>query len=132
MSQQINILFLDDMEKRHQAFMKSFGSGDWKIWQAWTAKEAIGLLNRMEFAQAFLDHDLSEEDIMCEPGGPSSVPTGMAVVDHIVAMPKPVPIVIVHSMNEPAAHAMVAKLEQVVRLTRWVPFHMIPYVCSAK
>lgn len=130
MSQQINILFLDDMSARHDAFMKAFGDGDWKIWPAWSAKEAIALLERMEFAQAFLDHDLSIEDIMCKPGGPSKVPTGMAVVDHIVAMSKPVPVVIVHSMNEPAAQAMVTKLEPVVKMTRWVPFHMIPYVCS--
>lgn len=131
MSQQINILFLDDMEKRHEAFMQSFGSGDWKIWQARTAAEAIDFLMRAEFVQAFLDHDLSLDDIMCQPGGPSKVPTGMTVVEHIIEMPKPVPMVIVHSMNEPAAHAMVDKLKPHT-MARWVPFHIIPYVCSTK
>jgi hypothetical protein len=129
-----NILFLDDMEERHRAFINRFGMNDSiRIWQVRTAKEAIDLIDRFEndglesrFRQVFLDHDLSLEDIMCPPGGPSHVPTGMDVVDRLVKLPpecRP-DETFVHSMNEPAAKVMVNKLGKVMP-ARWVPFHML-------
>lgn len=127
-----DVLFLDDMEVRHQSFMKKFGMQDVRIWQARSATEAIEILKRARdqgqyFAQVFLDHDLSLDDIMCPPGGPSKVPTGMDVVDFICGMkfgeqPR---IAIVHSMNEPAARIMVSKLNGAVVRASWVPFHML-------
>ena len=128
-----NVLFLDDMEERHKAFVNRFGMNDkLRIWQVRTAGEAIHLLNRFNkhgwvFTQVFLDHDLSLEDIMCPPGGPSKVPTGMDVVDRICELPlkSQPPAAFVHSMNEPAAAEMVRRLQAVSIPTRWVPFHLL-------
>ena len=77
---------------------------------AFSAAEAIAALDAhtSELVRAFLDHDLSIDDVLVEVGAPSKVPTGMAVVDHIVAMPRPPAAVVVHSLNEAAAIEMCA------------------------
>ena len=106
------ILFLDDMGWRHSEFTRRTDRWpDMKVWQAHTANEAISLLESERFDQVFLDHDLSEEDIMIAPGVVAKVPTGMTVVDHIMQMADPPMDIIVHSCNGPARAAMVAKLE---------------------
>lgn len=128
-----NVLFLDDMEERHKTFINRFGMNDRiRIWQVRTASEAISLIDRFEkngwyFVQVFLDHDLSLEDIMCPPGGPSKVPTGMDVVDRLCLLPQRlVPeMAYVHSMNEPAANVMVERLRDASIHARWVPFHLL-------
>lgn len=115
-----NVLFLDDMEWRHREFgriaIQRFP--DVRIYPAWSAEEAIELLGRIEFVQAFLDHDLSLDDIMVVPGGPSKVLTGMAVVDHLVAMEDPPRDIVCHSCNGPARLTMVNKLEESGKFTR--------------
>lgn len=106
------ILFLDDMGWRHSEFTRrSDRWPDIKVWQAHTAKGAIALLESETFDQIFLDHDLSEDDIMIEVGKKGTVPTGMDVVDHIMTMENPPMDIIVHSCNGPARMAMVVKLE---------------------
>jgi ActR/RegA family two-component response regulator len=109
------VLFLDDMQARHDAFSKAVLHRNWRIVHAHTAATAIKYLRDHpgEVAIAFLDHDLSEQDIMVAVGEPSHVPTGMHVVTAIVEMPpeaRPTSVV-VHSCNEPAAREMQARLE---------------------
>lgn len=127
-----NVLFLDDMKERHKAFLNRFGMNDsLRIWQAYSAKQAIHMIDKAvaegwRFTQVFLDHDLSLDDIMCQPGGPSKVPTGMDVVDRLVQLPpecRPNEA-FAHTMNEPAAQVMVHKLSDVMP-ARWVPFHLL-------
>lgn len=113
MSDNKKILFLDDMEERHKAFKRVL---QWRqgldFTYVYTAADAIAALNANHFDQAFLDHDLSLEDIMAEPGDPNAkVPTGMTVVDHILTMARPPGMVCVHSCNGPAATEMVARLK---------------------
>lgn len=128
-----NVLFLDDMEERHKAFINRFGMNDkLRIWQVRTADEAIGRIDRFEkngwrFDQVFLDHDLSLDDIMCPPGGPSKVPTGMDVVHRICKLSFELTPseAIVHSMNEPAARVMVSRLSTCLIKSRWIPFHIL-------
>jgi len=120
-----DVLFLDDMDDRHRAFAAhELRWDDVGFYHVRTAAEAIEQLRARPFAQAFLDHDLSLDDIMVEPGAPSKEPTGMAVVDHIMTMEDPPLEVIVHSCNPAAAAAMVAQLEKhpgIVRVQR-IPF----------
>ena len=107
------VLFLDDMGWRHSEFTRQTDRRpDVRVWQAHTAKGAIELLNSQEFDQVFLDHDLTEDDVMCVVGGPTVAPTGMTVVDHIMTMPAPPREVVVHSCNGPAAAAMHVRLEE--------------------
>ncbi len=106
------ILFLDDMGWRHSEFTRITDEIDRvRVWQAQTAAGAIALLNSQKFDQVFLDHDLTEDDVMCALGQQTRAPTGMDVVDHILTMQSPPAEVIVHSCNGPAAEEMVKRLE---------------------
>lgn len=119
------VLFLDDMEWRHSEFRRiSENLGNVRVEHAYTASQAMELLSSGKFDQVFLDHDLSEEDVMVAPGGATIAPTGMDVVEHILRMEVPPTHVVVHSCNGPAAAAMHVRLEThplIQRVTR-VPF----------
>ena len=107
------ILFLDDMGWRHSEFTRRTDKmPDAKVWQAHTAKGAIALLESETFDQVFLDHDLSDDDIMVKPGGKTKVPTGMDVVDFIMKMESPPMDIVVHSCNGPAALTMAYRLAE--------------------
>lgn len=118
------ILFLDDMAWRHAEFSRAAFKQERPVVHARSAAEAIDALGSWKFAQVFLDHDLSEDDIMIVPGEPSKVPTGMDVVDHILLMPDPPQDIIVHSCNGPAREKMVRRLEESGRIAkvRGIPF----------
>lgn len=123
------LLFLDDDHSRHAQFREradELGYGaKYKMIYVHTAAEAIEALqaHEGELIQAFLDHDLSEDDIMVAVGGSSKVPTGMAVVDHILTMKRPPVSVTVHSYNGPAAVEMCARLSELGTIdVRRVPF----------
>lgn len=107
-----HVLFLDDMGWRHSEFTRITDRIDGvQVWQAQTANGAITFLGANEFDQVFLDHDLSEEDIMIKVGEDGRVPTGMTVVDYILTMENPPPHIIVHSCNGPARDEMVKRLQ---------------------
>ncbi len=102
MSDNKKVLFLNDMETRHKAFKHALRfRHDLDFTYVYTALDAINALDAQHFDQAFLDHDLSIDDIMCEPGDhEATVPTGMAVVDHILTMERPPSMVCVRAYNE--------------------------------
>lgn len=105
------VLFLDDMAWRHSEFKRvTENLNGAMVTHAHTAAEAIERLSLVAFDQVFLDHDLSEEDVMVPVGEASRVPTGMSVVDHILTMDSPPQDVVIHSCNEPAARAMQQRL----------------------
>jgi Cyclic-phosphate processing Receiver domain len=110
------VLFLDDDRDRHARFrarVDALGYGArHRLLYVFTAADAIGALREHEgeISQVFLDHDLCEEDHWVVPGEPSKVPTGMAVVNHIMTMRRPPAVVTVHSFNERAAIEMCARL----------------------
>lgn len=123
------VLFLDDSEQRHETFARAMVGGRYILLQAITAEQAITLLGGdARYDVACLDHDLSEEDIMCPPGGPSRVATGMDVVDHIVSMghdrrPR---FVVVHTHNPPAGDEMMRRLGAAgIPCGRWPFMHMV-------
>lgn len=129
------VLFLDDDLDRHSHFRARMtariakaaaGHADERrVLYAFTAAEAIAALraHEGEIAEAFLDHDLCVEDQCIEPGAPSKVPTGMVVVDHILAMQRPPRSVTVHSFNTRAAMVMCARLDKLAGVAvRRIPF----------
>lgn len=107
----MTVMFLDDMMERHRSF-KYVAPTDVEVKYVYTAQQAIDYIEAEHPTQVFLDHDLSEEDIMVAVGGKSSVPTGMTVVDHILKMDRPPMSIVVHSCNGPAAEEMVARLKE--------------------
>lgn len=110
----MTVLFLDDSNDRHKTFADAVsGTG---IVHVHSAKEAIDAIKKNVFDQIFLDHDLSEEDIMSVVGDDTTVPTGMAVVDFLCETftdGRKMPTVIIHSCNEPAARIMESKLNAI-------------------
>lgn len=130
MSDRDKILFLDDDKDRHTAFysrMLALGHNQkYNIIQVFTAKEAIQELDNGGVFMAFLDHDLSDEDMMVEVGYPTKVPTGMTVVDHIVTMEDPPKEIVVHSMNYDASVEMAKRLADTRKIiVKRVPFHTL-------
>jgi CheY-like chemotaxis protein len=113
-----SILFLDDDQVRHSHFRTRIdGHGHSQRYQmiyVHSAAEAIDALKRHEgdIVHASLDHDLCEEDVLVAVGAPSKVPTGMAVVDHILTMRQPPAKVVVHSYNTDAAIEMCSRLRR--------------------
>jgi len=127
------VLFLDDDHERHHQFrerMTALGcAARYELVYVHTASDAIRALDARagDIAYAFLDHDLSEADILVEVGAPTQVPTGMAVVEHILTMAQPPRAVVVHKYNFDAAHAMCARLQPHAAIAvKRIPFaHMI-------
>lgn len=96
------ILFLDDSLVRQTSF-KQLIKKHFEVDQAFSAAEAIELLEKFRYEQVFLDHDLGEE-LGYE------VPSGMTVVDHICQMEARPLSVVIHSCNSPAAMRMYVRL----------------------
>lgn len=128
----MKILFLDDMQQRHDTFRRNHIGSD--VLHAYTAEEANRSLDNQVWDVASLDHDLCEEHYLTMSEGQSedvipghkaySPGTGMDVVDHIVAMPpeKRPRAVIVHSMNVVRSQEMVARLRDAGIRTAWMKF----------
>lgn len=104
----MKILFLDDSAERYNAFIKHLLGVE--VLYARSAAEAISYLDKYDFTQVFLDHDLGETS------------NGMAVVDHICQMECPPANVIVHSTNEPAAKEMCKRLADLDIPVQQIPF----------
>lgn len=126
------VLFLDDDQERHRRFQACVAARGYperyRMVYVFTAADAIQALrdHEGEITQAFLDHDLSEDDLCVALGEPTRVPTGMTVVDHILTMQRPPDAVVVHSLNYDAAVEMCERLRslQTVDVKR-VPFSQL-------
>lgn len=102
----MNILFLDDNELRHEAFRSLPLSFDTVI-HSYSYEEAVNALKQVDFNILFLDHDLSEEDIMCTPGIDNRGKTGTDLARWIVTAPIKRPdLVILHTFNPVGAKTM--------------------------
>lgn len=127
--QRVRIMFLDDDEGRHRIFSDMIGrSAD--IVHVRSYDEAVRELAAScvdPFDIVFLDHDLSEEDVMILPGQPTKCKTGMDVVSYITSMQEGVrpSRAVVHSMNTPAREQMVVVLGSVGIDAIGVPFHRL-------
>jgi DNA-binding LacI/PurR family transcriptional regulator len=125
-------LFLDDDHDRHAHFRARVEAlrhlGHDRILYVFSAAEAIDALRTHEgqITEAFLDHDLCAEDHWVAPGGPSKVPTGMAVVEYILTMRQPPAVITVHSFNYEAAVEMCARLAALGTVAvKHVPFNLL-------
>jgi CheY-like chemotaxis protein len=118
----MRILFLDDMETRHKHFRRT-SLGNVEIVPAWTADEAIKLLQEQEFDIVSLDHDLTELQTL---GFMDAEKTGYSVACFIAEMPeeKRPKVVVVHSLNPSGAVRMMQALEGKVNKLIRKPFIM--------
>lgn len=95
------ILFLDDNKARHRD-MKPHLLHD----EAFTAGEAIKLLQEKEYDIVFLDHDLGGKEMVSSF---SEEETGYTVAKWIAENKPKIPLVVTHSLN-PAGRANIAAL----------------------
>lgn len=110
-------LVLDDQQVRHDGFKVMLRNVADKVHHAYTAPQAIALLNKHRFERAWLDHDLA--DVGVEHEG-----TGHDVAKHIVSMPaeKRPKSVFIHSWNESGAKNMEAELRAAGVLAKRLPY----------
>lgn len=111
----MKIFILDDMEERHQAFIKRY-PGHWFV-RAYTADEAVRKLEEGPFDLAFFDHDLGDyHRVQHEDGSESLVErTGLDVVEHLlerIPQEKRPREVVVHSWNGTRGQLMTALLKK--------------------
>lgn len=100
------ILFLDDSAERRKAASRALS-----CITVSTVTEFETALDSGPWATIYLDHDLGGESDTPIPNGPDGK-TGMHAIDALTERPDRSPIVVVHTLNNPAAIAMVAKLKR--------------------
>lgn len=96
------ILFLDDNKQRHKAVKPHFLHDE-----AYTAQEAIVLLQKHKYEIVFLDHDLGGKEMVASEG---TEETGYTVVKWIAENKPVIPLIVVHSLNPVGAENMVTLL----------------------
>lgn len=86
------VLVLDDDESRQRTLRRFCIGAD--FWSAWNAEQAIELLEKYEFTQIFLDHDLATEHYLegykdpDTPVGKYDQDTGFAVAKWLSEHPE--------------------------------------------
>jgi len=129
-------IFLDDSKNRTKAFMRQAPHAICVE----TAQQAIDLLKRghlprvvavdgaQKVGHLFLDHDLGGE-VYADSSRPD---TGMEVVRWIVEHRPAIEIIVVHSMNGPAAIRMEQALIGAGYRCRRIPFHLLGEVLNRR
>ena len=86
---------------------------NYEVISAYSVEEAKNLMSKYKFSYLFLDHDLSEEDIMCIPGQKTLCPTGMDFVDWLIKNYNPCDFMHIkcHSWNSSARLRMFQALQ---------------------
>jgi len=125
----MKVLFLDDDEQRHTMFeFKHRGQLD--ITHVRNYDEFIDAVQSGErYEMYFLDHDLSDEDAMVEPGASSKEKTGTDVAEWIASNvdAKNGPGIVVHSLNPPGAERMALNLRNAGFDVVKQPFYQMIY-----
>ncbi len=112
----MKILFLDDNLERTKLARR--GLFKHQTTCVTTARECIGYLEEDNFKVLFLDHDLGDEVYQ----NSSCSNCGMEVVRWIDKNRPDIELIIVHSMNEPAAKLMLETLKSAGYHTCHMPF----------
>ncbi len=126
----MRILFLDDMGDRHRTFESKFGK-KFTITHAYSYEEFIDIMeNEEDFDVLFLDHDLSNKAIMCNPNDDIGEKTGTDIARWLVGYfsgdyaDDHKPSVIVHSLNPAGRENMVNILNDAGFEVKGIPFFM--------
>lgn len=102
MSQKLKLLFLDDMEVRHELLKRWMPSAD----RCYSYDEAVHLLTVKQYDILSLDHDLSLSDTLCTPGVNNREHTGTDLANFIAKKGIPAELVILHTHNPMGADCM--------------------------
>ena len=104
----MRILVLDDMEVRHDGFVRRFK--DHKIDHAYTTEEAMFYLALYKYDLVCLDHDLAPEHYISDDRGFGN--TGYDVAVFISEMTTDLPTqILIHSWNPVGAERMKMQLQ---------------------
>ncbi len=120
----INVLLLDDDERRHRWFMQRF-KGD-VLDVAESVEEAKGFLSGISYDAIFLDHDLLPHHYESNDHD-DYANTGYAVAEFLNEQPElqRAATIIVHTRNADAAIPMVQKLRESGRNVEYCAFPML-------
>ena len=121
------VLFLDDMHDRHERFLYQ-NNGKWDVVQAYSYEDYLEVIEEHEYLLLFLDHDLSENAIMCDIDNIDER-TGTDVVRDLIPRfeGREKPGVIVHSLNPPGRRRMAEELRDAGWDAKEFPFyHLCP------
>jgi CheY-like chemotaxis protein len=119
----MRILFLDDDPARHQEFEGKIRGLQLDVTPVTTSAEAIAAIESTKFDVIFLDHDLNGQIYV--DSGPG---TGFEVAQKVLGTLNKDAQVIVHTINEKGARAM---LEVLGKTAVWVPFPQISVIINA-
>lgn len=104
----MRVLFLDDMEARHSLFRDIAANHNISVDHAYTAEQAISMLEKGDYDGASLDHDLADEHYSAPYASPSmggTAHSGRAVARWIAEHGKPHNVAI-HSFNPDGSLSM--------------------------
>jgi len=123
----MHFLFVDDMPVRQKAFQQFLlGTGNTADY-AIDYESAIDLLGTTYYDILFLDHDLSEEDIMCVPGltniGKTGTDLACWIVQTMTGSPLRPKFIILHSLNPVGSENMANVLSRSFFKCYRIPFH---------
>lgn len=128
----MKVLFLDDMEERHQKFQEAAKS------KGWTANHCVSydtfvtaMIQHWDHDVLFLDYDLSVEDIMCDPDGVTETKTGTDVAKWLVKNCKGQKMeIVLHSLNPGGVTRMKDILTDAGFTVHAIPFIHLPQVLN--
>lgn len=127
MKTMLRALFLDDMESRHDSFRRTHGD-DFNVTYVFTYEEFVEAYLTDDFDVLFLDHDLSEKAILCDPDNIDEM-TGTDVAKWLVSIhdlsKKTLPGIVVHSLNPAGRARMVDILVSGGIDAVPMPFHLL-------
>lgn len=127
----MKVLFLDDMKERHRMFFNHHGH-NFDIIPAYSYAEFVRLIREHEFGMLFLDHDLSETAIMCDPDDideKTGTDAALFIVQTIDPASENAPGIVLHSLNPLGRKRMFQILSEAGFDVKETPFHVL---CPAK
>ena len=125
----MRVLFLDDMEARHQLARDIAATCDIVLDHAYTAEDAISRLGSSSFDAASLDHDLADDHYSgpyVSPAMGGTAHSGRAVARWIAKHGGPKKV-LVHSFNPDGALSMVRTMRDAGIPAQHMPFGPVSF-----
>lgn len=113
----MNIFILEDEIERLNFFKRLYRQH--KLYFSYDVEESLKILNQIEFAVIFLDHDIQEEKLTTKNNG-------YELVKKIIELKlQKQAVIYVHSMNPCRGQLMSNTLKESGYEAQWIPFYLL-------